>query len=78
MHVKSVHSPRTNYEQCRSRTGVEKDRGKVERNGEEKEKSPRVELFCPSDYGMVGAAGFGVGDCDEVGEGGILLTDAIL
>jgi len=72
----------TNYEQCRSRTRVEKDRGKVERNRavsqEEKEKSPHVELFCPSDYGRVGAAGFDFGDCDEVGEGGILLSDAIL
>jgi len=45
---------------------------------EEKQKSPRVELFCPSDYERVGAVGFDVGDCDEIGEGGILLTDAIL
>lgn len=44
---------------------------------EEKEKSPRVELFCHSDYGRVGATGFDVDDCDEVGEGGILLTDAL-
>ena len=69
----------TNYKQCHSRTRVEKNRGKVERNGagsqEEKEKRPRVELFCYSDYGRVGAAGFDVDDCDEVGEGGILLTD---